>query len=389
MNIVMLSPHFPPNYDLFSVHLKNLGATVLGIGDAPSGELTPRLREALTEYCWVDDMHMEDQVKNALGYFIDRFGAVDRLESHNDHWLDMDARLREAFSIPGLKPGELLCMRRKSLMKDYFTRAGVRTSRWKIASTLEEATAWAKRVGYPIVAKPDSGVGASDTFKISNADELESFFSVKPEGDFIMEEFISGVIYTFDGLTDSDGRIIFRSSLRYNMGMMEQVNDQLDVMFYTLREIPGDLEEAGREVIRTFNIRERFFHLEFFRTLDKGDLVALEINARSPGGPILDIYNHASETDIYLKWARIITGNPVEPGEVKKPWHCAFVGRRDIRPHIYSHSDIMERFGHTVIHHEPVPRVFSSGMGDYYYILRSGDLGPLKEATDLLMACTG
>ena len=204
-----------------------------------------------------------------------------------------------------------------------------------------------------------------------------------------MEEFISGVIFTFDGLTDRDGRIVFCSSLRYNMGMMEQVNEQLDVMFHTLRNIPADLEEAGREVIRVFDIRERFFHLEFFRTMDTDELVALEINARPPGGPILDIYNHASEIDLYLKWARMITGETVDTQEAEIPWHCAFVGRRDNRAHIHSNSEIMERFGHMVIHHEPVPRVFSSGMGDYYYILRSGDLGPLKEATDLLMACTG
>lgn len=387
MNIVMLSPHFPPNYDLFSVHLNSLGATVLGIGDAPSEDLTPRLREALTEYFWVDDMHIEDKLHGALRFFIDRFGAIDRLESHNDHWLDSDALLREIYEIPGLKPKDLLCMRKKSLMKDFFARAGVRTPRWKIASTLKDATAWAKKVGYPIVGKPDSGVGAANTFKIRNADDLKSFFSAKPEGDFLMEEFISGVIFTFDGLTDRDGRIVFCSSLRYNMGMMEQVNEQLDVMFHTLRNIPADLEEAGREVIRVFDIRERFFHLEFFRTIDTEELVGLEINARPPGGPIIDIYNHASETDLYLKWARMITGNVDDPCDIEKHWHCSFVGRRNIRPHLHSHGEVMDHFGHMVIHHEPVPGVFTTGMGDYYYILRSRELQPLKEATDFMMAC--
>lgn len=389
MNIVMLSPHFPPNYDLFSVHLRNLGATVLGIGDAPTEDLTPRLREALAGYYRVDNMHDEDQVHNALRYFNDRFGAIDRLESQNDHWLDSDALLREVYGIPGLKPKDLLCMRKKSLMKDNFALAGVRTPSWKIASGFKEAASWAKKTGYPLVAKPDSGVGAANTFKIHNKDELKAFFASKPEGDFILEEFISGVIFTFDGLADRDGQVLFRSSLRYNMGMMEQVNDQLDVMFHTLREIPADLEEAGREVVRTFDIRERFFHLEFFRTLDKEDLVALEINARPPGGPILDIYNHASETDLYLKWAQMITGSPGDPGDVEKPWLCAFVGRRNIRSHLYSHEEFMGRFAHMVIHHEPVPGVFSSGMGDYYYILRSRELQPLKEATDFLMASTG
>ncbi len=85
----------------------------------------------------------------------------------------------------------------------------------------------------------------------------------------------------------------------------------------------------------------------------------------------------------------MITGSPGDPGDVEKPWLCAFVGRRNIRSHLYSHEEIMGRFAHMVIHHEPVPGVFSSGMGDYYYILRSRELQPLKEATDFLMASTG
>jgi hypothetical protein len=33
--------------------------------------------------------------------------------------------------------------------------------------------------------------------------------------------------------------------------------------FYTPREIPADLEAAGRRVVQAFGIRERFFHIEF------------------------------------------------------------------------------------------------------------------------------
>ena len=41
-----------------------------------------------------------------------------------------------------------------------------------------------------------------------------------------------------------------------------------------VREIPEDLREAGRKVVEAFNVRERFFHFEFFR-LEDGSLVAL------------------------------------------------------------------------------------------------------------------
>ncbi|HOO90630.1 MAG TPA: ATP-grasp domain-containing protein [Syntrophales bacterium] len=386
MNVVMMSPHFPPNYDLFSVHLNNLGATVLGIGDANREGLAPRLKDALTDYYRVDDMHLEGQIHDAMRYFTDRYGPIDRFESHNDHWLDMDARMRIDYNIPGPKPEDILWMRHKSLMKKGFAEAGVRTPKWRIATSLKDALAWVAETGYPLAIKPDSGVGASNTFRIESEKDLEDFFAKKPEGDFIMEEFITGTIFTFDGLTDRDGRILFCSSLRYSAGMMEYVNDQLDVVFHTLREMPADLEEAGRKSVGVFHIRERFFHIEFFRTHDKNDLVALEINARPPGGPIVDIYNYASDMDLYRKWAQAVTDNTEGLGEMDKPYHCAYMGRRHTRSYLHSHEEIMSTFGHMVVHHEPVQKVFSTAMGDYYYIVRSHDLEDIEKAANFVVA---
>ena len=56
-----------------------------------------------------------------------------------------------------------------------------------------------------MVAKPDIGVGAAHTYRINDEAELTRFFEAKPPIDYIMEEFISGVIYSFDGLADRGG----------------------------------------------------------------------------------------------------------------------------------------------------------------------------------------
>jgi hypothetical protein len=55
MNFVFLSPHFPPNYHLFCVHLNRLGVNVLGLADEPYDLLRPELKAALAEYYRVDD----------------------------------------------------------------------------------------------------------------------------------------------------------------------------------------------------------------------------------------------------------------------------------------------------------------------------------------------
>ena len=78
MNVVFLSPHFPPHLYLFCARLRELGATVLGIADAPWESLRPELRDALTEYYRVPDLHDEDALVRALGYFTHRHGKLDR-----------------------------------------------------------------------------------------------------------------------------------------------------------------------------------------------------------------------------------------------------------------------------------------------------------------------
>ena len=44
MNVIFISPNFPTNYWQFCRELKNNGANVLGIGDAPYDDLTDELR---------------------------------------------------------------------------------------------------------------------------------------------------------------------------------------------------------------------------------------------------------------------------------------------------------------------------------------------------------
>src|SRR5438445_10750138 len=157
MNVVFVSPHFPPNWYLFCVRLREAGANVLGIGDAPYHDLRPELQHALSEYYRVDDMHSYDQLVRALGYLTHRHGKLDRLDSLNEYWLETEARLRTDFNIPGISTGEIARMKRKSLMKTLFARAGLIPGRGRVCRSPSTARAFVAEVGYPIVAKPDAG----------------------------------------------------------------------------------------------------------------------------------------------------------------------------------------------------------------------------------------
>ena len=187
MNFVYLSPHFPPNYYRFCVRLREEGVNVLGLADAPYESLRPELREALVEYYRVDDMNSYDALVRALGHFTHRHGKLDRIDSHSEHWLETEARLRTDFNMRGLRQEQIASVKRKSAMKEVYRSAGVRVARGALVRTLAEARRLVAETGYPVVVKPDVGVGAAATFKIRNDVELSSFFEWKPPADYIVE----------------------------------------------------------------------------------------------------------------------------------------------------------------------------------------------------------
>jgi hypothetical protein len=375
MNFVYLSPHFPPNYYQFCVHLHNLGATVLGLADEPYENLRPELKWALTEYYRVNDMHNYDELLRAMGYFTHRYGKIDRIDSLNEYWLEAEAQLRTDFNIDGLKNHDMNRIKRKSAMKQTFIKTGVPVARGRVVNSLADGRNFIKEVGFPVVAKPDIGVGAAKTYKIHSQQELEDFFAQKPLVDYILEEYIQGDICTFDGLTDREGTPVFYTSHQYSQGIMETVNQDDHIYYYSLREIPPDLEEAGRRVLKAFDVRERFFHFEFFRD-HENRIVALEVNMRPPGGMTTDMFNFANDIDIYKEWAYVVVHNRFT-AEYTRKYHCCYIGRKFNRNYARTNSEILEALGSHIVHHESISGIFSAALGDYGFLVRSPDLNEI------------
>ena len=377
MNIVFFSPQFPPNFYQFCTALRFQPCTVLGIASTPYDELRPELKEALTEYYQVGAMNDYDQVLRAVGYFTHKYGKIDRFESHTEYWLEQDARIRTDFNIPGLRTDFIAEMKWKSLMKQKFIEAGIDVAPGRVVHTLEEAEDFVRQAGFPVVAKPDNGVGASATYKISSKEELAAFFASKPSVEYFMEGFISGNLYSFDGLADRDGRPVFYTSHYFGQGIMETVNNNLDLYYYSLRDIPPELEKAGLAAVKAFDVRERFFHIEFFLTPDN-KVVGLEVNMRPPGGLSMEMFNYANDIDMYYQWGNILVNNRFD-AVATRPYHCAYIGRKFDKSYRHSHEDILRQWGSSIVHHEPIAGIFSGALGHFGYLARDPELGRLQE----------
>jgi hypothetical protein len=378
MNTIFLSPHFPPNFTNFCVQLRQAGANVLGLADQPFESLNHELRNAFTEYYRVSDLHNYDELVRALGYLTHRHGKIDHLDSHNEYWLETEARLRTDFNIRGINLDQINTIKRKSEMKRVFIEAGLKPARGRICRTPQEIGAFIKEVGYPVVAKPDIGVGAAKTYKINNDTELSFYLQDKLQVDYIVEEFINEQIVSYDGLVDAEGELVFSSSLRYSKGVMEAVNENSDLYYYLVREIEPKLESAGKAALKAFNVRERFFHFEFFMT-KSGDVIPMEVNMRPPGGLTLDMFNYLWDFDCYRIWAEMIVRGTT-PKVTKRPRFVMYVGRKDHIPYAISHDQVLHDFQSLMIYQERISGVFAGAIGNHGYVLRNPELEPLVEA---------
>lgn len=383
MNYIFLSPHFPPNYYQFCKGLKKVGANVLGLGDTPYDNLRQELRDSLTEYYRVDDLHNYDQLLRAVGFFTHKYGKMDGIDSNNEYWLETEARLRTDFNINGIRMDTLDKIKRKSVMKEVFRKAGAKVARGMIVHSIEDALKLIDDTGYPVVAKPDTGVGAAHTYKIHNHDELVSFFQTKPEVTYFMEEFIDGQIVSFDGLTNRDGDLLFYTVHAYEQGVMEVVNNDRHIYYYSFREIPEDIETTGKKILKAFDVRGRFFHFEFFRRYDNQELVALEVNMRPPGGFTTDMFNYACDFDIYYEWAHMLMHNRLSADYTRK-YHVCYVGRKNNKNYLLSHDEVLDRFRNLIVQHDPIDVAFSRALGNYCYILRSTDLEEIFKAQKMI-----
>lgn len=375
-NFIFISPNFPTNYWQFCRELKNNGLNVLGIGDQPYDELSQELKDSLNEYYKVGSLENYDEVYRAVAFFAFKYGRIDWLESNNEYWLERDAALRTDFNITtGFHTEDIPRIKYKSKMKEYYIKAGIPVARYYLVETLKGCLDFIKKVGYPVVAKPDNGVGASDTWKIENQEQLENFYAHRMEGvSYIMEEFIHAEVNSYDAIIDSNGNPLFETGNVSPISIMDIVNNADNSIYYIVKKLPKDTQKAGRDTVKSFGVKSRFIHFEFFRlTQDqegmgkKGDVVALEVNMRPCGGFTPDMINYAHSTNVYKIWADMIAydHSTVQVGDHA---FCAFAGRRDGKNFVMNHADIMEKYGDHMRMVDRIPDALSGAMGNQMYL---------------------
>ena len=239
----------------------------------------------------------------------------------------------------------------------------------------DRCRAFIDEVGYPVIVKPDNGVGANDTYKLEKDADLKRFLAdLDGSIPYIMEEFIRGEIISYDAIYDSKGEPIFETGNVTPNSIMDIVNNNDNCIFYILRSLPDDTRAAGRATAKSFGVKSRFIHFEFFRLTEdqpslgkKGELVALEVNMRPSGGFTPDMMNFAHSTDVYKIWADMVAYDRSDT-PVGEHAFCAFVGRRDGKNFALSDEEIEEKYRNNLCMVERMPDALSGAMGNRAFL---------------------
>ena len=393
MNYLYISPNFPHNGTFFCDRLHKNGVNVLGIGDTPYDGLDETLKAALTEYFYVPTLEDYDQVYRAAAFFAYKYGKIDWVESMNEYWLELDAQLRTDFNIPvGTRADGIAFIKEKALMKKIYHEAGIPTARQHVVTTREAGRAFAAEVGYPMIVKPNIGVGACDTWKLTDDAGLEAFYDALPPVPYVMEEFIEGDIWTYDAITNSRCEPLFESSFTY-APVLDSVLDDHDVSIYACPYQPDALRDLGRRTVLAFGASQRFVHLEYFRLAksrpglgNEGDFVALEVNMRPAGGHLADMMNFAHSVDVFQIYADMVTSDCRLFPAADRERYCAYASRKDGHSYTLTNEEVLARYGSKIVLWEELPAIDWVAMGRYLFLAR---FDTIEEVREFIAAAAG
>jgi biotin carboxylase len=325
MLVVYVSPFLRKDVYLFLDRLSRIEGVQVGlISTLEDDRLPPPVHASIAGYWRVSDLLNPAELVWAAQALSQRFGPIHRMFTEYELVQMSVAQARAELGIAGMSPSTMLSFRDKAVMKDCLVAAGVPCARHRSVETSEDARQFAAQVGYPLIVKPVSGVGARETHQCDNQEEFEEVLeSDPPDGGhpLQLEEFVQGQEHSLDTIS-VDGQAVWHSITRYLPNPLEVLrNPWMQWRIITPKEIDvpeyDDIRRVGEQALSALGMVSGLSHLEWFRRPD-GTVAVSEVAARPPGSRIFTALNWANDYDMYDAWIRLMTLGKVNPPSERK-----------------------------------------------------------------------
>ena len=131
-----------------------------------------------------------------------------------------------------------------------------------------------------------------------------------------------------------------------------------EIISYTdLKVSPNCCVYLGRD--------QHYYTVPYQHIGKKGDIVALEVNMRPPGGIAPTMMNYASGTDVYEVWADMIAFDKTDRGSSRYEI-CAFASRRDGLSFRLTPEEVREKYD--LLEEGRVEEALSGAMANYMFV---------------------
>lgn len=397
---VLVAPRFAPNTLRYLEAFADLpGAWVSVISEDPESRLPPALREKIAGHYAVRSALDGGELVRAGRAISKGVGPIDRLNGVLEQLQLPLAEARERLGIEGMGVQAATRFRDKDAMKEALRRAGVPVARSTLAESARELETFVREVGFPVVVKPQAGLGSRATFRIASDAQLRAMlqmgFSPTKAKPAQVEEFVQGREHTCETVSIG-GRPVWRSGTRYFPGPLEVLENPWIQYCVMLPREDADptfrsFDAINGAALSALGMGTGLSHMEWFLR-DDGSMLVSEVGARPPGVHIMPLMSLAHDTDMIAAWAELMTFDRFTPPARKYAAGVAFFrcqGRGDRVVSVTGVQQMQAELGSTIAQFV-VPRVGMSRAegyeGEGYAIVRDPSTEVVKNALHRLVS---
>lgn len=378
MNFIYIAPQNSNDQWNYCAQLKNNGVTVLGIGQTVYDFMPTGLKHALTEYYRVDDLHDYEQMKAAVLFLQEKYGAIDWLESNQRILLKQDARLRKEFKVKnGLMPGQERDLTFLPKVLERCKEAGMRTMPYQLVTGKRASIAFAEQYGYPIRVHVTKDATEEQEFFLDTRSDLLEFLEYKPQGKRFLMPGLAGDIYTYDAIVNGKEEPFFETG----MVISRQENSLEPIRrrncFYVEPNIEPAIKELGRTAVKVCGIKSRFIHFEWLHLRHrvvgvgrKGDFVLIGASIVPRNGIYPDMFNYAKSVDVHKLWADMIAFDRKVGIDYPEKFYCAYAARVDTVSYRRKHPEVLSQFRTNIMMSDRVQTPLTEMMGNQMYLAK-------------------
>lgn len=241
---------------------------------------------------------------------------VDLILAVNEAGVLAAAEASGQLGLPNLDPDVAHRCLHKGLMRETWEKAGLPQPSFLRVRTVEEIADAASSIGYPLIIKPSMNWGSRGVSRVASPHDLDWAIGYArshcPNGEFMVEEFISGVEMTIEGLVkDYQAQILTHSDKeaqdhpKYRVAMA--LNYPAKFADWQLRRASEVVSQAAKAL----GICNGAFHCECM--VNDAGVFLLEMGARPGGGHIFgQIVETASGVCMPQALALLLLGDDID-----------------------------------------------------------------------------